>query len=119
AMLQSLIMLNRHNAEQGKNRRGIMIHGAMGIGKSSIVKELAKEMGYNVIDERLSQIEPADLRGIPVPRDVDNGVEVHWAVPAHFPKEGCEDTILFLDELPNANPTVQQAAYQLILDGEI
>ena len=119
-MLRVLIKLNRKNTEKGGKRRGIMIWGAMGIGKSSIVAQVARELGYNLIDERLAQIEPADLRGIPVPQDTDSGeVEVKWAIPAHFPRKGCKDTILFLDELPNANPSIQHAAYQLILDGEI
>lgn len=119
-MLKALIQLNRANAEQNKSRRGIMMWGAIGIGKSSILRQVADELGYNVIDERLSQIDPSDIRGVPVPFKVgDEEVKVDWAIPSHFPREGCEDTILFLDELPNANPSVQQAAYQLVLDGEI
>jgi MoxR-like ATPase len=67
-----------------------------------------------VIDIRLSQMEPSDLRGIPFR---SNG-QVEWAVPAILPdanRHGAEG-ILFLDEITSAPPSVSAAAYQLILD---
>jgi hypothetical protein len=67
-----------------------------------------------VIDIRLSQMEPSDLRGIPF-RD---GEGVEWAVPAMLPnvERHGEAGILFLDEINAAPPSVSAAAYQLILD---
>ena len=47
----------------------IMIWGPPGIGKSSIVREVAEERNMNFTDLRLSQLSPTDLRGLPVPRD--------------------------------------------------
>jgi len=48
----------------------IFLWGACGIGKSSIVKDVAKELGISIIDVRISQLEPSDLRGLP---KIDNG----------------------------------------------
>ncbi|MCG7956378.1 MAG: ATPase, partial [Candidatus Thiodiazotropha endolucinida] len=67
-----------------------------------------------VIDIRLSQMEPSDLRGIPFRT---NG-SVEWAIPSLLPNQERHGSqgILFLDEITSAPPTVSAAAYQLILD---
>jgi hypothetical protein len=67
-----------------------------------------------LVDIRLSQMEPTDLRGIPF----RNGARVEWSVPALLPEEARHGArgILFLDEITSAPPTVTAAAYQLILD---
>lgn len=92
----------------------VMLWGPPGVGKSQIVIQLAARHGAAVVDVRLSQMEPSDLRGIPF-RD---GVLVEWAVPALLPDAARHGLtgILFLDEITSAAPTVSAAAYQLILD---
>ena len=42
-----------------------MIHGDPGIGKSDIVKAIAKQFKLFLIDIRLSQCDPTDLNGFP------------------------------------------------------
>lgn len=92
----------------------VMLWGPPGVGKSDMVREVAENHQAPVIDIRLSQMEPSDLRGIPF--RVDGNVE--WAIPSILPnsdRHGREG-ILFLDEITSAPPTVSAAAYQLILD---
>ncbi|MCP3849756.1 MAG: AAA domain-containing protein [Gammaproteobacteria bacterium] len=92
----------------------VMIWGPPGIGKSQLVSQVADKHERTLIDIRLSQMEPSDLRGIPF-KDND---KVEWAVPSMLPdaeKHGKEG-ILFLDEITSAPPSVSAAAYQLILD---
>ncbi len=92
----------------------VMLWGAPGIGKSQIISQVATKNKVNIIDIRLSQMEPSDLRGIPF----KNGDLVDWSVPSLLPdsKRHGEQGILFLDEITSAPPTVSAAAYQLILD---
>jgi hypothetical protein len=90
-----------------------MIWGAPGIGKSSIVAQTAEEHKMEMIDLRLSQLAPTDLRGLPV---ADNGVS-RWFPPEFLPREG--RGILFLDELNLAPPAMQGMAQQLILDRRV
>ena len=92
----------------------VMVWGPPGIGKSQIVAQVAAQHQAPVIDIRLSQMEPTDLRGIPF-RDGDSVV---WSIPALLPSEKRHGArgILFLDEITSAPPTVTAAAYQLILD---
>jgi len=92
----------------------VMLWGAPGVGKSQIVSEIAEKHQVPLIDIRLSQMEPSDLRGIPFRSDQ----YVEWAVPSMLPdseRHGVEG-ILFLDEITSAPPSVSAAAYQLILD---
>lgn len=93
----------------------VFIHGSPGIGKSYIVNEIASERAWELIDVRLSQLDPVDLRGIP---SIVDGQTV-WMPPVFFPKESDKNGILFLDELNSAPPSVQAAIYQLILDRKL
>lgn len=85
--------------------------GPMGCGKSEIVKQVASELGIQLVDLRLAQMEPGDLIGIPY----REGERSKWAVPDWFPKEGTKG-IIFLDELNRAPNDVRQAVFQLIWD---
>jgi len=89
--------------------------GAPGIGKSSIVKQIADEKEIGFIDLRLALMDPTDLKGIPF-YDKDSHTAL-WAPPAFLPRDG--SGILFLDELNSAAPSVQASAYQLILDRKV
>jgi len=92
----------------------VMLWGPPGVGKSQLVAQAAARHAASVIDIRLAQMEPTDLRGIPF-RD---GRNVAWSVPVLLPDAGRHGArgILFLDEITSAPPTVTAAAYQLILD---
>ena len=95
----------------------VMLWGAPGVGKSQMVAQIAESHNVPLIDIRLSQMEPSDLRGIPF--RVDEFVE--WAVPSMLPnlKRHGKSGILFLDEITSAPPSVSAAAYQLILDRKL
>jgi len=93
----------------------LFIWGAMGIGKSSVIRDLSKERNLKCVDVRISQLEPADLRGLP---SVDNGV-TKWLTPNWLPKDKDSKGILFFDELNLAVPSIQASCYQLILDRKL
>lgn len=90
-----------------------MIWGAPGIGKSSIVYQLAVKHQLDFIDLRLSQLAPTDLRGLPV---AEAGIS-KWYPPEFLPRSG--RGILFLDEINMAPPVMQGMAQQLILDRRV
>jgi hypothetical protein len=74
-----------------------------------------------MIDLRLGQMEPTDIRGIPF-YNKEIG-KMDWAPPIELPDEELAGqypvVVLFLDELNSAAPSVQAAAYQLILNRRI
>ncbi len=95
----------------------VFLWGPPGIGKSSIVAQIARERGIEFIDLRLSLLDPTDLRGIPFFNSEDNSAV--WAPASFLPDGSHKEGILFLDELNTAAPMVQASAYQLILDRKI
>ncbi len=95
----------------------VFIWGAPGIGKSSIVKQIAAKQGLEFLDLRLSLLDPTDLKGIPFfNAETNEGV---WAKPSFLPSASDSKGILFLDEINTAPPAVQASAYQLILDRKV
>ena len=115
---QLLTILDREftSTDQG-HHTPVMLWGPPGVGKSQIVAQIGARHAAPVIDIRLSQMEPSDLRGIPF----RSNQQVEWAVPAILPdseRHGPEG-ILFLDEITSAPPSVSAAAYQLILDRKL
>jgi len=93
----------------------VMIWGPPGVGKSSVVAEVAVNRDLPVTDLRISQLAPTDLRGLPVPDD-ENRI-ARWYPPEFLPRGG--EGILFLDELNMAPPAVQGIAQQLVLDRRV
>jgi MoxR-like ATPase len=112
---QLLTILDREFASTlAGHHTPVMLWGPPGVGKSEMVRQVALRHQVPVIDVRLSQMEPSDLRGIPFRQ----GELVEWAVPGILPNAERHGTqgILFLDEITSAPPSVSAAAYQLILD---
>lgn len=90
----------------------IMIWGAPGVGKSTLIRELAKDLGIGFIDVRLAQREPVDMRGLPVPEND----KVRWLVSSEWPRDVNSKGIILFDELTAADKTLQVASYEFILD---
>ena len=114
----------RHITRVLKKKRPVFLWGPPGIGKSELIESIGSsgDLGNAfVIDMRLALFEPTDLRGYPVP-DVASGV-MKWLPPADLPTAEMaakyDTIILFLDELNSAAPSVQAAAYQLVLNRRI
>lgn len=97
-------------------------YGGAGLGKSEKVLQIANNMfphriGNNLCDVRLSDKEPQDIAGIPIPIELNDGsVRTVYAVPEFWPTDPDWEGIVFLDELPNAMLGTQHSAYQVILD---
>ncbi|MEI8108915.1 MAG: MoxR family ATPase [Verrucomicrobiota bacterium] len=109
------IELHRQLTEIVKHqlKRSLMIWGPPGVGKSSIVEQVAQSAHLEIIDLRLSQLAPTDLRGLPIA----DGKISRWLPPEFLPTTG--RGILFLDELNMAPPAVQGIAQQLILNRQV
>lgn len=97
------------------------IKGSPGVGKSSIVQQVCDQYGLKVIDDRMIQLEPPDLKGYG--QVVDGRVR---NIPLEeFPLEGdpipdgYNGWVYFLDEYNGGGRAVQAASYKLILDRKV
>lgn len=102
-------------------KRPVFLWGPPGIGKSELVEGITRELGGYMIDLRLGQMEPTDIRGIPF-YNKDKGV-MDWAAPIDLPDAELASqypvVVLFMDEMNSAAPSVQSAAYQLVLNRRV
>jgi hypothetical protein len=98
-------------------RRASMLWGTRGVGKSSIVRQVADHFGVPLVDLRLTTIEPVDIRGA-IYADDTLGKTV-WFPPEFLPTPDQPSGILFLDELTAADQRLQISAYSLILDRRV
>ncbi len=98
-------------------RRASMLWGTRGVGKSSIVRQVADHFGVPLVDLRLTSIEPVDIRGA-IYADEVQGKTV-WFPPEFLPSADQAAGILFLDELTAADQRLQISAYSLILDRRV
>jgi len=124
----------------------LYIWGGTGIGKSDTVREQSRvlaeknnreykawnklssaekheiaehpEKYFVMMDIRLSQLDPSDLRGLPA---LNGKNVVEWKIPFWLDYITKPDAmgIVFFDEINLAPPSIQSAAYQLILDREL
>ncbi len=99
---------------------GIMIWGPPGVGKTSIVKQVARDQEIPFAALRLGNVAPHQLAGVPFP-DEKSGRAV-WLPPKFTADvdiwnivERKQDLwVLFLDEITTARPDVQAMAYQTV-----
>ncbi|MBE6413562.1 MAG: hypothetical protein E7035_03285 [Verrucomicrobiaceae bacterium] len=139
--------LKKHIELFDKANVPLMIYGTFGIGKSDIVRSSAKDKAekypertyidwmassdevkldalknpskyFALIDIRLSQMEPSDIRGIP---NIFNTQElpclqtIPWSWVMYITRPDACGT-LFLDEINLAAPQIAASAYQIIND---
>lgn len=64
----------------------LYVHGAPGIAKSAVARQVADRLGIAFIDVRLSQMAPEDVRGIPMLGELDGMKGVIWQPPLSFPR---------------------------------
>jgi hypothetical protein len=104
-------------AHPALRHRATMLWGPRGVGKSSIVRQVAEAAGVPLVDLRLTTIEPVDLRGAIYADDRER--RTVWFPPEFLPGEGTPEGLLFLDELTAADQRLQISAYSLILDRRV
>lgn len=99
-----------------------MLWARHGIGKSSVMRQIAAEIGYRVLDLRLAQKEAIDITGMLY---TFADPELKMSVTANHPPQWFADAlkkgkvILFLDEFNMARREVMNAVFELVLDRKL
>ena len=98
------------------NPPALMVYGAPGIGKTSILSDFAKEKNYDLRVKHLSRMDATDWSGIPKQSEGQSFTEF---MPISIFKPLQKDKnkiIIFFDELNTAMPQVLNAALDVILE---
>lgn len=87
----------------------VLMRGRHGIGKSTVVYQIAEQRGLPVVERRASQMTEGDLLGLP---KVEGNV-TQWLAPEWLHNACNEPCILFLDEVDRATLEVRQGIFEL------
>jgi MoxR-like ATPase len=74
----------RHMRDSGIS---LYVHGAPGISKSAVARQVADEFGIAFIDFRLTSVAPEDIRGVPFVNDAGGISGLVWTPPLIFPRD--------------------------------
>ncbi len=87
----------------------IMLRARHGVGKSTVVYQIAKNHNRPVVERRASQMTEGDLLGLPKVE----GECTTW-LPPDWLKRACDEPVyLFIDEIDRATPEVRQGFFEL------
>lgn len=109
---------------KSKCKHSTFICSEHGIGKSSIVKQVATKNGYKVIDFRLAQVESLDVAGMYYPTESNGVTALTNLAPTYYQEmndlaqknNGESKVCLFLDELNMSRRETMNSAFEVILD---
>lgn len=97
----------------------VLLTGAPGVGKSSIVEQAAKTAGYDIILSHPVVSDPTDAKGLPWPgKDGETARFLPFGDLARA-IEATRPTVWFLDDLGQASPAVQASYMQLLLARQV
>lgn len=96
----------------------VMIWGPPGVGKTSIVEQLAAKLGHLLFEWRLGSMTILDLIGLPF---VDKGQKLtDWGrTPLIPPADSLSPCVVFVDEITTAVPAIQAQAYQVFRERRV
>lgn len=107
-----------------KSRLGVLyIQSKPGLAKSSIARNIAKLMGFEYMDIRLSMVDETDVGLYPNIEDIEQDGQMikclNFVVPKWALKANSTPTIIHFEELNRATLNVRNAALQILLEREI
>ncbi len=92
----------------------VLLQGAPGLGKTSVVRDVATSLGYDCHVMNPALLDPTDVGGVPMNADGRLVRMLDDTLAAIV--EAQRPTVLFLDELGQASPAMQAACAPIILD---
>lgn len=93
----------------------VFLKSPPGIGKTSIVRQYAKEAKMRLIAVHAPLTDPLDIKGLPTVE----GNEAKFLPLNIWPQETDEPVVVLIDELPQCVPSIQNAYSQLLIDKQL
>ena len=96
------------------------LEGSMGIGKTALAKQIAKDLSFHLVIVSLPQLEPTDVGGMRMPQgDKMTVLQPDWYVDAEqmakLKADGYKGVLYFFDELPQS-PVLNMNIFAQIAD---
>ncbi len=102
-----------------QNNMCLCLVGASGIGKSEVTNDTLIELGYLMVDMRLSYRDLVDVHGLPcIVTGSDGQRSVEWIPPVEF-LAADKPKGFFWDEITHATSSVQSLAYQVLTENRV
>jgi len=104
-----------------ENKFQFLTLGAPGLGKTEIIKQLARDLDYDLVIMHPVVFDPTDLKGVPAVVVTDKQTRAEFLPTAQLRKllEADRPTICFLDDIGQCSKGVQAALMQLIMAREV
>lgn len=107
-----------------KSKHSTFICSEHGVGKSSIVRQVAAKNGYKVIDFRVSQVESIDVAGMYYPTNLNGVTAIENLAPTYYQdmvasalaNAGESKICLFFDEINMGRRETMNACFEMVLD---
>ena len=96
-----------------------MLMGKPGIGKTAIVRQIAAEKGWKLIDLRLSTMDETNMGEFPYLKEGAGYKSVDFAIPNWANQSNQQPTLIFFDELNRAPQNIIAAALKILREREI
>ena len=97
----------------------VLMRAGTGVGKSSIVAQIANGIELPLIDVRASIMSEGDVQGYPDIEGMKEKGIMTFCMPSWFVRACNEPVVLFLDEFNRGLPAVQQSFFQIVLDRQL
>ena len=97
----------------------VLMRASTGVGKSSLVAQIAEEVSLPLIDVRASIMSEGDVQGYPDIEGMKEKGIMTFCMPSWFVRACNEPVVLFLDEFNRGLPAVQQSFFQIVLDRQL
>lgn len=116
-LLQSMADLRKE--DDSVDILSLYLEGEPGVGKSTVAKRIARNLGAKMFDIRANNLSPDVAAGVTM-MDMDTKTTV-WMPPYWLPAEDGSDgpVVLFFDELASADDRVRKPLFSVFLDREL
>lgn len=101
-----------------QNNEPSLIVGPPGVGKTSLIRDVTSELGYDLLISHPVVKEPIDYKGLPfVMRETNGKVVADFYDYGELRrlKEADRPTVWFIDDLGQARPQVQAPLMQILI----
>lgn len=104
-----------------KSNMNILLVGSPGVGKSDVISDIVKQIGYDFMILHPAMSNPVDFKGLPVSGNINGKLTADFIPYGDLQKmiETEKDLVVVWEDLGQSSPSTQACAMQIILAREV